>query len=107
MDFRRRRKKERGRLNPPLSLLRRRMRAYLYLLTFLDTAGKVADGHVLLKIPERDDPLLIANQQLVPVGGAERETADAAQVVPGRRLDPGKRQTQRERETERFKEYTV
>ena len=50
--------------------------AYLYLLTILDGLWVVSDGHVFLQVPQRDDTLLVADEELVAVGRVERETAD-------------------------------
>ena len=50
--------------------------AYLYLLTLLNGLGEVLDGRVFLQFPERDDSLLVANEEQVAVGRAERETAN-------------------------------
>ena len=55
--------------------------SYLYLLTFLNGVGEVPEGHVFLEIPERNDSLLIANEEVVAICGGQRETLHTAKVV--------------------------
>ena len=47
------------------------MYSYLYLLTFLNGVWEILEGHVFLEVPERHDSLLVADEQVVAVGGAE------------------------------------
>ena len=59
-----------------------------HLLAVLNGGGKVLAGQSLVQVPEDDDPLLVANEELVVVRGTQLQALHYPRVRPGSRLNP-------------------